>query len=132
MFGTVIPEGPAESPLLLLMLPNIDNGFVELRSRNDGGRFDGLAVVTKFCSPTFSSLFDIVDISCCIVSGDRRLLLAAVALSVTSSFISTTSATGLSSDFISSDVWSVEGVGASATGCVALITEVVIACGVIF
>ena len=46
MLGTFIPEGPGPSPEFIL--PTMERGLLDPRSRKEGGRLDGVAVGTKF------------------------------------------------------------------------------------
>ena len=61
MLGTFNPDGPGPSPEF--RLPSMDNGLPAPRSRNEGGKLEGVAVGTKFCSPALSSAPDIDDIN---------------------------------------------------------------------
>ena len=109
MLGTLRPDGPGPSPLP--MLPSMESGLEAERSRNEGGRPEGVAVGTKFCKPV--SAPDMLDMSCCKVSGERSASdVACCAASVNSSLISMIS--GMApSDF--TECGSSEG-AASATG----------------
>ena len=94
MLGTFNPDGPGPSPEF--RLPGMDKGFPAPRSRNEGGKLEGVAVGTKFCSPALSSAPDIDDMSWSNVSCDRSSEDAEMAGSFISSLISITSGTGCS------------------------------------